>query len=141
LRGGDPGVRLLKPDGGRSTYFLDVPERFKPVDNHLLMVPLHHIFGSEEMSVHAPGVAQRVPKPYVALNAEDAQALKLAEGSPLDFIIEGKAYQLPVKVSATLPKGTAGMPNGLPGEPYIELPRWAILKQDLSWKRQPQTTF
>jgi NADH-quinone oxidoreductase subunit G len=141
LRGGDPGVRLLKPDGGRSTYFLDVPERFKPVDNHLLMLPLHHIFGSEEMSVHAPGVAQRVPKPYVAMNAEDAQALKLAEGSPLDFIIEGKAYQLPVKVSATLPKGTAGMPNGLPGEPYIELPRWAILKQDLSWKRQPQTTF
>ena len=38
------------------------------------MLPLHHIFGSEELSL-SPGVAELAPRPYVALNPDDAESL------------------------------------------------------------------
>ena len=44
------------------------------------LLPLYHIFGSEELSLSAPGVAELAPKPYVALNAEDAKRLRRRSG-------------------------------------------------------------
>jgi len=129
LRGGDPGVRLFEPvTGAKAPYFLSVPEKFISLEDHLLVVPLHHIFGSEELSVHAPAVAARAPEPYVMVSAADAEALKLGEGQVLAFEVEGQPYRLPVRISHALPKGAAGLPYGLQGLPFVELPAWGILK-------------
>ncbi|AKD03964.1 NADH-quinone oxidoreductase subunit NuoG [Pontibacter korlensis] len=140
LKGGDPGVRLIEPTGNL-LFSTAVPQKFFPLEGHLYMLPLHHTFGSEEMSNHSPSIMQRIPEPYVAINAADAIRLKLDEGQLLSFSIEGQIYQLPVRLSQTIPSGTAGMPNGLPGVPFAELPAWAILNRDIKWKQQPQTTF
>lgn len=142
LRNGDPGIRLITNENkGKMTYFKDVPEPFKPLPDRLLMVPVHHIFGSEELSIMSPGIAERAPEPYVAINAEDAIELRVEEGQLLDFTINGQAYRLPVKVSVIIARGTAGLPSGLPGVYCAELPAWAILKQASTWKKQPHTTF
>ncbi|MCJ8164343.1 NADH-quinone oxidoreductase subunit NuoG [Pontibacter sp. E15-1] len=140
LKGGDPGLRLLEPTG-TAPFSVAVPQRFIPLEGHLYMLPLHHTFGSEELSNQAAGIMQRIPEPYVAINAADAVQLKLSDGQLLSFSIEGQVYQLPAKISQTIPSGTAGMPNGLPGVPFAELPAWAILNRDIKWKQQPQTTF
>jgi NADH-quinone oxidoreductase subunit G len=129
LRGDDPGVRLLEPRPGTVVnYFMGVPERFKPLDDHLWIVPLHHIFGSEELSARSASVAQRIPAPYVMVNAADAALLKISEGDVLTFEVERQAFALPVKISPDLPAGSAGVPYGLATVPYADLPEWGIIK-------------
>jgi NADH-quinone oxidoreductase subunit G len=56
------------------------------------------------------------------------------------FSLDKQKYQLPVKILDELVPGMAGMPQGLPGVPYAEIPAWAlILKPEPTWKNQPQT--
>lgn len=117
LRGGDPGVRLLEPVGNIAAFPVSVPSSFQPRRGEWLIVPLFHIFGSEESSHRAPAVAQLFPKPYLALNPEDAHAF----GSQVELL----GRTLPVKTVPSLPKGVAGLPSGLPGLEGLELPLWA----------------
>lgn len=131
LRGGDPGLRLFEPvHNGKVDYFTSVPEPFVSSENQLMMVPIHHIFGSEELSARSPSVAERSSKSYVLVNSEDAAALKIQEGSFLGFEVDKQTYRLPAKVSASMPKGVAGLPYGLPGLPFVDLPAWGIPKKE-----------
>ena len=131
LHGGDPGIRLLVPIQNQKTnYFGSMPAPFKPADGRLLMVYLHHIFGSEELSQHAPGIAERSPKVYALLHPEDAHKLKLEENQHIAFDIDGQSYRMPVKTSIELPRGVAGLPYGLQGLPFVDLPAFATFKND-----------
>jgi NADH-quinone oxidoreductase subunit G len=131
LKGGDPGIRLLEPKtNGAAPYFTVVPEIFTPMKDHFWTVPLHHIFGSEELSAQGAAVAKRVPEHYVMLNIEDAKGLGLSQGQKLSFDIDGQLYNLPVVVSSSMPRGLSGLPYGLPGLPFVELPAWSILKRE-----------
>lgn len=130
LRGGDPGLRLIEPQPDAApAYFTDLPDKFIRLQDHLWMVFLHHIFGSEELSARGQAVTRRVPEPYVLLNRDDAGELNVAPGTNLSFEINRYPYTLPVQISDSLPRGVAGMPYGLPGLPFVDLPAWAILKQ------------
>ncbi|MFD2512384.1 NADH-quinone oxidoreductase subunit NuoG [Pontibacter locisalis] len=139
LRGGDPGIRLINPsEASMGNHFSEAPEHFQPLDGHLFMVPLYHTFGSDELSALAPAIAQLAPEPYVAINLADAQELQVEDGQHLTFKIGEEVYRLPVKTSKSISRGAAGLPVGLPGISYAELPGWAILNKDLIWKKQPQ---
>lgn len=129
LRGDDPGLRLIEPqEGVHAKYFTDLPEIFIPLQDHLWLVALHHIFGSEELSARSQAVATRVPQHYVMINETDAADLNLSRGTSLSFEVNRQMYELPVEISRSIPKGMAGLPYGLPGLPFIDLPAWAILK-------------
>jgi NADH-quinone oxidoreductase subunit G len=130
LRGGNPGLRLIEPqlNGQALKYYTDIPEIFIPLKDHLWMVALHHIFGSEELSARGKAIATRVRKNYVLINEEDARELNIAAGAILAFEVNRQPYHLPVEFSAAIPKGVGGMPYGLPGLPFVDLPAWAILK-------------
>ncbi|RNI26483.1 NADH-quinone oxidoreductase subunit NuoG [Rufibacter latericius] len=141
LRYGDPGVRLIEPgQNGVHRFYHEAPEDFQPLKDHLLVLPLPHIFGSEELSCFSPGIAERAPKPYVALNPLDAQNYGLEAGEILNFSLNNQTFRLPVKLYPDLPAGTAGLPLGLPDVPFADVPAWAIiLKQEPAWKNQPHT--
>ncbi|MBL7872533.1 MAG: NADH-quinone oxidoreductase subunit NuoG [Cyclobacteriaceae bacterium] len=128
LRGGDPGIRLFEASGKQSSYFTNVPEKFKPVENKLWGVPIHHIFGSEELSAKGAAVSNRVPLPYLLLSKEDAAKLKLTEGEAIEFEIDEQGFKLPVKLCATISTGVAGLPVGLPGLSFIELSSWGVIR-------------
>jgi NADH-quinone oxidoreductase subunit G len=131
LRGGDPGIRCF--DGVQNKkveYFISDPSIYHLQTDHLMMVPLHHIFGSEELSARAPSVAERCPEPYVMLNNDDATALHIQENELLSFQVDGQPYKLPARLSSSMIRGMAGLPYGLKGLPFVELPEWAILKKD-----------
>ena len=131
LHDGDPGIRCFNGMQNRNIeYFVSDPAIFNPQSDHLLIVPLHHIFGSEELSARSPSVAQRAPEPYIMINRGDAVDLKVGEKTLLSFQVDGQNYTLPVKLSESMPKGMAGLPYGLEGLPFVELPEWGILKQD-----------
>lgn len=130
LKGGDPGVRLFK-DAANTTapYFTEVPEKFSVMKDHLWTVPVYHIFGSEELSVRGKGISSRVPAPYILIHESDAREQNVTDGQEIVFDVEGQIYHLPARVSSSIPEGLAGIPYGLPGVAYAELPSWLIFKK------------
>jgi NADH-quinone oxidoreductase subunit G len=118
LRGGDPGRRLIEPDAGsNAAYFADVPPRFERRADEWLIQPLYHIFGSEELSACAQAVAELTPRPYLALNFEDAKRLGLVEHHAAEVVLNGEPQRLPVRFVPTLASGVAGRPVGLANPP------------------------
>ncbi len=109
LRGGTPGVRLVAPGAGPIPWWRDPPGPFRRREGEWRVVPLHHVFGSDPLSMLSPGVAQRAPAPYVALAPADAL------GAAVVVTGEGFAATLPVRVLPELTPGTAGLPVGLVG--------------------------
>jgi NADH-quinone oxidoreductase subunit G len=133
LRGGDPGRRLIElPPKSKGTAGDEtVPPPFKAHDGEWLVVPLYHVFGSEELSILSRGVAELAPKPYLALRPEDLQRLGAAEGSEIELTVNAVTLRLPAKSAPWLAHGLAGLPTGLPGMPVVSLPVWAALRSVL----------
>jgi NADH-quinone oxidoreductase subunit G len=115
LRGGDSGKRLIEPAGGNTSYFHNIPEAFKSEEDEWLIVLLYHIFGSEELSALSPGIAERKPKPYLALNPEDAKRIKVHDGETVELSLGALRHQLKVNILSGLPVGVAGLGAGLSG--------------------------
>jgi NADH-quinone oxidoreductase subunit G len=110
LHGGDPGKRLLTHTStDRTEYFQGVPDAINYKNNEWLVVPLYHIFGSEELSLLSPGVAQRAPKPYVALNPEDASQIHAIQGEMAEISTDQGNYLLELMIFPDLPRGIAGL--------------------------------
>ena len=63
VAGGDPGVRLIEPSQGRQRTSTAMPAAFARREAEWLLVPIEHIFGSEELSLQAPAVAELAPSP------------------------------------------------------------------------------
>ncbi|HKS73251.1 MAG TPA: molybdopterin-dependent oxidoreductase, partial [Terriglobales bacterium] len=113
LRTGDPGVRLIEPSG-KGEYFTVIPSHFVRREREWLVILIEHIFGTEELSQHAPAIATLAFKPYLALNASDAGSLGVAnESEELEIELGGAKHRLPAKILSDLPAGVAGIPNGL----------------------------
>lgn len=126
LRGGDPGVRLIEPPQAGSGLYFSAPTRpFEPRPDEWLLVPLYHVFGSEELSSQAPAIAQLAPKSYIAISPADAERLQLQEGSQAEVNMAGTVQKLPVVVRAGLPKGIAGIPAGLGMVEGAGRPAWS----------------
>ncbi len=126
LRGGDPGLRLIEPAAdAKPAYDGSAPAVQSRPEGKWLAVPLYHIFGSEELSILSPAVAERAAQPYLALHPDDAAALQLAEGAHAEVRIDGAAHRLPVKFAEDLARGLAGIPAGLPQTGSLQLPAWS----------------
>jgi NADH-quinone oxidoreductase subunit G len=119
LRGGDPGIRLIEPAGAAAAYECHVPEPFAARAGEWQVVPLAHIFGSEELSARAAPLASLIPGAYVALHPADADTLEADENSTLEVSLPGETVSLPVRRRPDLPRGTVGLAVGLPGSPWF----------------------
>ncbi|MEJ2558097.1 MAG: 2Fe-2S iron-sulfur cluster-binding protein [Anaerolineae bacterium] len=97
--------------------FDQIPAAFEPREGEWLIIPIHHIFGSEELSILTPGIAELAPQPYLMLNPNQAADPPMKEGEAAELNINGTVYRLPVKFTPTLPVGIAGVPVGLPELP------------------------
>jgi NADH-quinone oxidoreductase subunit G len=127
LLGGDIGVRLIEPHGAAAGVPLrPVPAAFAAVPEEWRVVPIQHLFGSGELSMLTPAVAERAPAPYVALGVADSRALGLRDGDGMDVELEEGLRRLPLRVDTGLARGVAGLPVGLPGLPGLP-PRWVLM--------------
>jgi NADH-quinone oxidoreductase subunit G len=128
LRGGDPGIRLIEPSPKPSwRYSSMVPAAFRTLPGEWLLVPIFHIFGSEELSRYAQGVSQLVPRPYLALNPVEASLLGVKAGEQLKVTVEGGQFEFEVVVRADLPRGVAGLPAGISSVEGMMLPAFGKL--------------
>jgi NADH-quinone oxidoreductase subunit G len=130
LAGGDPGRRLIEPEAaGEAPYFRKVPPPFEKREGKLLVLPRHHIFGSEELSVRSPAISGLVPMPYIGLNAESLDDLEIQEGDEVEIKIGTHTLSFRAERISSLQAGTAALPAGLPGLEGIPLPSWGRLKK------------
>lgn len=128
LVGGDPGARLVSPNAGEEIQYLEeIPGAFQKREGELLLVPVHHIFGSEALSSLSPGIAQLSPDPYLGLNPEDAKALSVQEGDALTITRADTQWEYPVKLLESLPEGVVAYPYGLPGTAGSLKPGWTTI--------------
>ena len=80
----------------------------------------------------APGVAQLAPKPYLAMHPEDAAGLRVVEGETIMLAVGQATYRLPLKPSASLARGTAALPVGLPGVSVPDLMAWGRISKEVN---------
>jgi len=131
LHGGNPGKRLFEPGlNSKAEYFNSTPSAYslKEGEGQYMVLPLYHIFGSDELSALSPAVAERVPQPYIALNDSDAAKAGIEEGAIVEVLLSGNKKWLPVKLKMGLPQGTAGLPKGLRETAGIAYPFFTTLK-------------
>jgi NADH-quinone oxidoreductase subunit G len=121
LTGGDPGQRLIAPPENANPKYFEPAETNPTLPGAWQLVPFYHIFGSEPLSMLSPGVAERAPQPYLALNPVDAHTLGLESGETAQIKLQNQEVSLPVRLDATLCRGLAGLPVGLPGSPSLDL--------------------
>jgi NADH-quinone oxidoreductase subunit G len=130
LYGGDPGIRLIEPSRGeKPSYFDNIPGPFHPRDGAFLIIPLYHVFGSEELSIWSKGVAERSPEPYLALNPDEHAKLNINDGEGIELSLSDFTYKLPVRIVHGIPTGVGGLPHGLPGLRGIDLPAWGNVRR------------
>ncbi|MGD8376611.1 MAG: NADH-quinone oxidoreductase subunit NuoG [Acidobacteriota bacterium] len=124
----EPTVRLLEGDGG-GEYLRPADGAPAPREGEWQVIPLHHLFGSDELSGEAPAVQALAPDPYVALGTGDAAALGVSGGEELRLEIDGTPLRLPARILPGLPRGVAGLPAGLPGLAGLPLPAPAAIRK------------
>ncbi len=123
LRGGDAGVRILEPaEANGQPYFNVIPSAFQPRDGEWLLLPMYHIFGSDELSHAAPGIAELTAKPHVAVNSAEFK-----ENQEVDISYSGSTFRLPVRIRPDLPAGVAGLSIGTAPLVGITLPAWGTI--------------
>lgn len=126
LRGGSPGLRLFEAaEPPETAPFRTVPAAFQRRQGLWLLIPLYHIFGSEELSLLAPAVAARAPLPTLLLNEEDAALLQVRPGEMVDIHPGVARHRLSVHIDPTFPRGLAGLPAGWPAFAGLQMPLWS----------------
>ncbi len=125
LKGGDPGKRLVEPQeqSPAPAYYDQAPAAFIPDPANWLLLPLVHIFGSEPLSMHTPGIAERAPQPYLAVNAQDAASQGWADGELVEVMVDQQRYRLPIQKMDELARGVIGAPVGITELSLYDLPR------------------
>jgi NADH-quinone oxidoreductase subunit G len=125
LQGGSSGVRIFEPAPSNGlSYFGGIPSGFEPRNGEWFLVPMHYIFGSDELSLSAPGIAELATVPHVAVNSGD-----FTDGDKVDVRCAGSTVQLPVQIRPDLPSGVAGLPAGVRPIVGLDLPAWGKIER------------
>ena len=127
----DPGVRLIEPPAEpRERRWGEVPSAFGPYKDVVTVLPVHHIFGSEELSVLSPSIAGLAPEPYLGLSPAHGARLGLSAGDRVVVETKERSVSLPVAIIAALPDGVPVLPAGLRGLEGLVPPFHARLRRE-----------
>ena len=124
LKGGDPGRKLIEPpEAAPNGLAVDGPRTEPaPPGEGFELVPVYRIFGSEELSARAPAVASLVPEPVLLLHPEDARALGIGNGDPVEVEVDGETLSWKASTTERIARGAAGVPVGPDGAGRHGLP-------------------
>jgi NADH-quinone oxidoreductase subunit G len=92
------------------------------------VVPSYRVFGSEELSALAPGVAARAAAPCIALHPDDAGTLGIAGESRVVVVLPEGTWTVALRVSPAIPHGVAALSVGLLRLRFAALPVWGTLE-------------
>lgn len=113
LKFGDPGIRMLDAASATSSsmsYFTGSSIH----STNLVVAPIYHLFGSDELSAKSEVIQTRMPVAYLALNQIEADKLGIASGDTVKFTVNNEEYSLETVINSSLADGIVGLPIGLP---------------------------
>jgi NADH-quinone oxidoreductase subunit G len=117
----DPGVRLIEPTRGSTlSYLTRSSNGVAKEEKKWRLIPVHYIFGSEEMSIKSDALVQRSPGPFCMVNAVEASNLGISDGEPISFTAHDQQISLAAVLDAGWPERTLGFSSGFPVMPFIE---------------------
>jgi NADH-quinone oxidoreductase subunit G len=123
MKGGDPGIRLIEPiEGIKNIYFKQGPQINKVRKDEWLIVPVHQIFGGDELSSVSPSIVQRIHEPFVLMNQKDADTISANDGDYAQCEILEITIKVKIKINNSIQQGMAGLSVNLPLMPFIDLP-------------------
>jgi NADH-quinone oxidoreductase subunit G len=130
LHDGEAGTRLIEASG-TMPWFSDIPPAFTPEQGRWRIVPLPHIFGTEELSLRSPSIAERQPAFCVLLNPLDSETLEVDSGDQVEIsgISRDFIMKAPVQIEFTLPRGLIGITAGLPAFQLLQITAQVTLKR------------
>jgi NADH-quinone oxidoreductase subunit G len=123
MKGGDPGIRLFEPaEWIKNIYFGQSNEVSEIKKGEWHIVPVHQIFGSEELSSVSPSILQRTSEPFVLMNQYDADLISARNGDIVQLETGKLILKVKVKIEKSFKNGLAGLSVNLPGMPFIDIP-------------------
>jgi NADH-quinone oxidoreductase subunit G len=128
LIGGEAGRLLLTTAAsGILTRAAPIPGRFTAHPGRWLLVPRHHLFGSEELSSRTHDAAEMIAKPSIALSTQDAAMLGLDTGDLAEISFDDVRLGIAVVVDKDLPLGVVSYPLG-PRFPFaVNSPAYCVI--------------
>jgi NADH-quinone oxidoreductase subunit G len=117
-----PGRMLIQPSASASRDFQSSIAEARRDPGAFWVVPAHHIFGSDELSVRSPGIAQLSAKSYLGLNPAQAKQLGTDEGAIVHLKIGDTTVGCGVRIRPALSDGLAVVPSGVGEFAGIALP-------------------
>ena len=110
LRGDQPGLLLIAPSSAERTEpTRPLPAAFEPRPDQWLAVPHDEIFGSDPLSAEAAALSTRIPQASLAMHPDDAGSKEWSPGQTLIVSVGAQQIALPLRVEATIPRGTVGI--------------------------------
>ncbi|MGD0959390.1 MAG: NADH-quinone oxidoreductase subunit NuoG [Methylomonas sp.] len=109
----ESGIRLIEA-AGRMTWFGEIPSAYQPQPGLWRIMQLPHIFGGEELSLHAPPICERLPPCCAKLHPLDADILGAGCGDHVRIrdLLDITELTLPVQIETTLTRGLLGITMG-----------------------------
>ncbi len=121
LHGGNPGKRLVEPGGKRTAKYPE-PRAHRLEKGQVWLVPRPRIFGSEELSIFSPGIAELAAQPEISMHPETAGEMGIGHGEVADIETGERTIRLKALMDDGICKGIAVIPAGLPETLGITLP-------------------
>ncbi len=128
LKGGDAGIRLFDRLAKRPARSYIAPNADVANPDVFRLVPMHHIFASDEFTLKAPAMQSRIPVPVFAVGEQDAARLNLSEGQRITVKAGETIVNLPIQVVEYLPTGYIGYPVGI--APVISLAEPVVISAE-----------
>ena len=92
------------------------------------VLPLYHIFGSDELSVVEGGITELVPLPYVAVNPVSAKKMGWDESTLIRPAGDELTQGIKLRVLKGIPDDCVGIPVGLGQMSFVKLEAWQSLR-------------
>ncbi|CDZ16523.1 NADH-quinone oxidoreductase subunit G [Candidatus Johnevansia muelleri] len=134
LRFGDPGIILFnkkkKIKNLKLNYFKYSHNIFKKQINNWQIIPIYHLFGSEETSSISKPIQKCIPEPYVLFNYKDIIKLGLNKYSKIYINVNTYKLNLSIRISNVLPHGIIGIPilSSIPSDIFGS---WATITTEI----------
>ena len=78
-----------------------------------MLLALAALWGASFLFIKV-AVRELAPKPYAALNAQEARSLGAEAGQLIRITADSTTFELPLQIAGGLPDGILGLPSGLP---------------------------
>ena len=122
LKGGDPGIRLIKRQEDTSAIFFPVSPAGPQPENDWLFVPVYRLYGSEELSSAASNIASVIGEPCVCINAAEAESAGLDPSGKAVIETGGNRLSVKIRIDNGIRGRIAGVTVNFPGTGFISLP-------------------